>query len=117
MVDGVEGVDVAKAPIDIRSLARSHAPEAIATLAGIMRACVDFPMARIAAANSLLDRGFGKPKTDADGAEHLNITIRKILEGGAITIVTEAAPSSQVIEHDPTEGNGYERTNGSGDER
>lgn len=98
---GVVCEQMAKAPIDIRSLARSHAPEAIATLAGIMRACVDFPMARIAAANSLLDRGFGKPQADdPDGRESINITIRKILE---INTGAPQPPPVTVIDHDDAE--------------
>lgn len=93
---------MAKAPIDIRSLARSHAELAIQTLAGIARHCVDFPMARIAASNSLLDRGFGKPHVDEEGREHINITIRKILEG-SVTVVETPSTSREIvtIDHEP----------------
>lgn len=51
---------MAKAKIDIRSLARSHTDTAIATLAGIMRQPNSKDSDRISAANSLLDRGWGK---------------------------------------------------------
>jgi hypothetical protein len=51
---------VAKAPIDIRSLARAHTERAIQTLQGIMD-CPDAPpAARVKAAEVLLDRGWGK---------------------------------------------------------
>jgi hypothetical protein len=46
---------------DVRELARQRSPEAINTLAGIMENEKAPPAARVAAANSLLDRGYGKP--------------------------------------------------------
>mgnify|MGYP003512213047 FL=1 len=52
---------MAKTPTDIRSLARSHTETALKTLAGIMEQPDAPPAARVAAANSLLDRGWGKP--------------------------------------------------------
>jgi len=52
---------MAKTPTDIRSLARSHTETALKTLAGIMEQADAPPAARVAAANSLLDRGWGKP--------------------------------------------------------
>jgi hypothetical protein len=52
---------MAKAPTKIRSLARSHTATAIKILAGIMSSPEASDAARICAANSLLDRGWGKP--------------------------------------------------------
>lgn len=52
---------MAKAPTEIKSLARSHTETALRTLAGIMEQTDAPPAARVAAANSLLDRGWGKP--------------------------------------------------------
>ena len=52
---------MAKTPTDIRSLARSHTKTAIKTLVGVMNQTETSPAARVAAANSLLDRGWGKP--------------------------------------------------------
>ena len=46
---------------DVQELARQRSPEAINTLAGIMDDCKAPSAARVAAANSLLDRGYGKP--------------------------------------------------------
>lgn len=52
---------MAKTPTDIRSLARSHTQKALNVLVGIMEQTEAPPAARVAAANSLLDRGWGKP--------------------------------------------------------
>lgn len=64
---------MAKAPTDIRSLARSHTDTALKTLAGIMNQD-DAPAAsRVAAACALLDRGWGKPNQTTD------ITVRRVI--------------------------------------
>jgi hypothetical protein len=46
---------------DVRLLARDHGPTAIAKLAKIMNSETATDMAQIAACNSLLDRGWGRP--------------------------------------------------------
>ena len=52
---------MAKTPIEIKSLARSHTESAI----NVLRGCMNEPAApwaaRVQAANYLLDRGWGKP--------------------------------------------------------
>lgn len=61
---------MARIPTEIRSLARSHTETAIRTLAGIMRQTKSPAAARVAAAQVLLDRGWGKapqPMTGEDG--------------------------------------------------
>jgi hypothetical protein len=63
---------MAKAPTDIRSLARAHTDTAINTLAGIMREKEAPPAARVAAAQALLDRGWGKP------AQTMEMTVKRI---------------------------------------
>jgi hypothetical protein len=60
---------MAKTPTDIRSLARGHTEGALATLASIMHSAEAPPAARVAAANSLLDRGWGKPTQIVQGDE------------------------------------------------
>jgi hypothetical protein len=45
----------------LQELARHHAPGALETLVEIMVSPKAAPAARIAAANAILDRGFGKP--------------------------------------------------------
>lgn len=52
---------MAKAPIDIRSLARAHTERALQTLAGIMDQPKAPYAARVAASEALLNRGWGKP--------------------------------------------------------
>src|SRR6476620_448822 len=46
---------------DVQGLAREKSPEAINILANVMRDEKAPPAARVAAANALLDRGYGKP--------------------------------------------------------
>ncbi len=59
-----------KAKAEIRSLARAHTGSAIKNLVGIMNQPKAPAAARIAAANAILDRGWGKPTqphTDDEG--------------------------------------------------
>ena len=49
-----------RAITEIRSLARSHTRTALNVLVGIMRSNDATAAARVAAANSILDRGWGK---------------------------------------------------------
>lgn len=55
---------MAKAPLNIRSLARAHTQTALKVLASIMTDKESPQPARVAAATALLDRGWGKPKQD-----------------------------------------------------
>ena len=73
---------MAKAPVDIRSLARAQTETCIRVLAGIVRQAKAPAQARAFAANSLLDRGWGKAPqsiTGEDGGD-IRITIRKIID-------------------------------------
>ena len=74
---------MARAPTDIRSLARSHTHMAIKILAGIAKDGTN-EGARVSAAVALLDRGWGKPSqthTGADGEGDIQITVRTFVEG------------------------------------
>jgi hypothetical protein len=53
---------------EIRDLAREKAPEALKTLAAIMQDKGAAPSARVAAANAILDRGYGKPLQSVETA-------------------------------------------------
>jgi hypothetical protein len=53
---------MAKTPLEIASLARIHTKKAVRTLAAIMNEPHAPYAARVAAAEALLDRGWGKPK-------------------------------------------------------
>jgi hypothetical protein len=88
---------------DIRSLARSHTESSIRTLAHIA-AQSESDAARVMAANSLLDRGWGKPPqahTGEDGEGDIRITIRHIMEGTAVPTravpAIEASDASKII--------------------
>lgn len=52
---------MAKLPIDIKALARAHTETALHTLAKIMTTSDAPPAARVAAAQALLNRGWGQP--------------------------------------------------------
>lgn len=65
---------MAKAPIDIRSLARKHTRSAINTLNNIMIGSKD-DSARARAAATLLDRGWGKAAQPIEADGKLEITV------------------------------------------
>jgi hypothetical protein len=73
---------MAKAAVNIRSLARSHSTTALDTLAGIARNGEN-EGARVQAAIALLDRGWGKAPvthTGEDGEGDIRVTIRHIIQ-------------------------------------
>lgn len=57
-----------KATVELKALAREYTAEAVTKLVEILRTS-DNPTAVISAANSLLDRGYGKPSTVIAGDE------------------------------------------------
>ena len=77
-----------KPVLDVRSLARSHTEKAVQTMAGLMHNS-DQDSVRLAAAEALLTRGWGRPKPDESEGEQITVVIRRILEGPGIT---EAKP-------------------------
>lgn len=66
-----------KATADIREAAQEYTAEALSVLAEVMRGG-DSAAARVAAANSILDRGHGKPKQAVDVDGSLNLAINEI---------------------------------------
>ena len=60
---------MAKAPTEIRSLARTHTEKAINVLVGIMEQTDAPPAARVAAVSALLDRGWGKAAQPITGED------------------------------------------------
>ena len=93
---------MAKAPPQIRSLARGHTETAVNVLVGIMNQGEAPPAARVQAASAILDRGWGKPSQphvgDEDGGP---ITIEKIEriivnaanpDSGGVPIASEPKP-------------------------
>lgn len=82
---------MARAPTDLRSLARSHTEMALRSLCGIALNGEN-ESARVAACIHILDRGWGKPATThtgEDGEGAIQVVIRHIVEGGA---ASAAAP-------------------------
>ena len=73
---------MAKAPADLRSLARAHTELGIQTLAGIARNSTS-DAARVSAAQALLDRGWGKAPQPHTGENDkaIEIIFRNITEG------------------------------------
>jgi hypothetical protein len=59
---------MAKTPLEIASLARMHTRKAVRTLAAVMNEPHAPYAARVAAAEALLDRGWGKPKQSHEAA-------------------------------------------------
>jgi hypothetical protein len=76
---------MAKAPVDLRSLARSHTEMALRTLCGIALNGEN-EAARVAASVHILDRGWGKAAqahTGENGEGAISVVIRHIVEGAS----------------------------------
>jgi hypothetical protein len=89
----------AKEIVDIKSIARTHTEMCVRTLASIAAQPKAPASARAFAANSLLDRGWGKAPqqhTGSDGGD-IHVIIRQIID-----ITGERAAEPVLIEH----GNG-----------
>ena len=74
---------MAKAPADLRSLARLHTTACLKSLAGIATNGKS-ESARVTACGLLLERGWGKavqPHAGADGEGDIRVTIRQIING------------------------------------
>jgi hypothetical protein len=71
---------MAKAPADIRSLARSYTKTCIKTLVGIAAEPTAPAAARVSAAEALLNRGWGKPAQPLTGEDGGPILIQTLLE-------------------------------------
>jgi hypothetical protein len=70
---------MAKAPADLRSLARAHTELGIQTLAGIARNSTS-DAARVSAASALLDRGWGKAQQDGNVQGEVRVVLRRMLD-------------------------------------
>lgn len=66
--------------LNVESIARGYTRLALSTLAGIMKGPKYPPSARVAAANSILDRAWGKPSQSVAVDGEIQVTIRKMLE-------------------------------------
>jgi hypothetical protein len=90
---------VPKAPTEIASLARSYSNKAVKVLAGIMMQEECPPAARIAAAQTLLDRGWGKA-TQRTESENIHTYVLRVpaKETNVQTWLEHYAPP-ELIEH------------------
>lgn len=55
-----------KSTLELKGLAQQHTEDALKTLVEIMLSAESSDKARVAAANAILDRGFGKPHQSID---------------------------------------------------
>lgn len=78
---------MAKAPIEIKSLARTHTQSALKTLAAIMNEPSAPAAARVAAAQALIDRGWGKATQFID-ATHRKQTANQLSDDELANIAT-----------------------------
>src|SRR5262249_27235755 len=94
----------------IESLARSYTDTAIKTLAGIMTEPSCPPMARVAAAKVLLDRGSGKPKemhhSEVDDHKTLLKVVNEIVPMYDTREQIEFKDQTPLLEIDPSKNGG-----------
>lgn len=81
---------------EIQELAREHSPTAIETLVSIMRSPKASPAARVAAANSLLDRAYGRPAQKTETAPR---SVRELSNDELLAIIAEARPGPASTSH------------------
>ena len=65
-----------KAIAEVKQLAREHTADAIQTLVSIMSDSKSPPAARVSAANTLLDRAYGKPPQHITGENGVSYVAR-----------------------------------------
>ncbi len=88
-------------PTDLKALARSHTESALKVLTGVMTNDEAPHAARVAAANSLLDRGWGKPHQAIEISGEVS---SKVVRAPAISSNTDEWAKECVPEHlRPTE--------------
>jgi hypothetical protein len=94
----------------IESLARSHTKQAVRVLAGIMNEPTLQPMARVAAAKALLDRGWGKPteshQIDVNGDTTLLKVVNEIVHVHETREQIEFNDQTPLLEINPSKKGG-----------
>jgi hypothetical protein len=79
---------------EVRSIARSHTVAMINVLVGVARQKKAPEMARVVAANSVLDRGWGRPDQHVASDASISVVIRQIID------IVDHSDEAKVIEHD-----------------
>lgn len=90
-------------PEEVRSMARSHTRGMMNVLVSIARQPEAPPAARVAAANSVLERGWGKAMQEISSKSEVTVVIRKILSGETITLEHEPLALDTDIQNDDTD--------------
>jgi hypothetical protein len=75
---------------DVQELARDNSTEAINTLKAVMADKAAPPAARVAAANSILDRGYGKPAQTVNA--NLKTQPHRDMTDAELLVVAAGAP-------------------------
>jgi hypothetical protein len=85
---------------DIRDLCRSHTLDAVNALIDVLNSKSSPPAARVAAANSILDRGWGKAQIEVNATvtaydkmsdiELVKLITGNVIEGEVLKIIEEA---------------------------
>ena len=83
-------------PEDVRSMARGLTAPMLNVLKSIALQKTAPAAARVAAANSVLERGWGKAQQEISSKSELTIVIRKLMHEEPLTIEHERAPGSDV---------------------
>jgi hypothetical protein len=90
---------------EIAALARRYTPDVIKTLVDVCRNARENPSARVAAANALADRGWGKPRQEVDlggglgQALHLHLyAVQRLDEARAVAAELEAPPIEGAVD-------------------
>lgn len=76
-----------KVKLDLRELARSHTREAVETLVAVMRNERTPAAARVSAATSLLDRGYGRPAQTVYATHTTSTNLAELSDAELIAIV------------------------------
>ena len=90
----------------LRELARSHTEEAVLTIVSIMRNSKEDGRLRLACANAILDRGFGKPREEqVVEQEDLLTTEYRTVDEIEAALIAKGIPidrlrAPKLIEHD-----------------
>jgi hypothetical protein len=88
-----------KGVLDVMQACRQHTADAVATLVRIMQHGESDP-ARVAAANSLLDRGWGKPVQSHEVGGPGGGPVRQITRIEIVPVWPELTDETKTIEHD-----------------
>lgn len=84
-----------KVTADVRALAQEHTTEAVGALVEIVSDREAPPAARVAAANALLDRGYGRAPQTVD------VNVRSVSDFLESLSLGDAAPASAALQDGP----------------